>query len=198
MKHDDDATRLIIDKVIAGDTNAFKELLGNYSTFAYNIAFRVVRNKADAEEIVQDSFLRVFRYLKKFKGDSKFSTWLYKIVYRTSLTKIQKKRESVEYELMSDAGDEYKMYSHFSEVDDEWKKIRDEERQRYIQLALHKLSAQDNVILTLYYINENSVREVCEIMNCSDSACKVKLLRARKRLLAELRTLLKSELKDLM
>src|SRR5688572_32238716 len=84
--------QLIIEKAIGHDPLAYKFLLNKYKGYAFSIALKIVKNREDAEEVVQDSFVRAFKALRNFRGDGKFSTWLYKIVYNTSLSKIRNKR----------------------------------------------------------------------------------------------------------
>ena len=77
-----------IDSALRGERKGLEYLVNAYRDMAYTIAFRIVGNREDAEEVVQDSFLKAFKYLNQFKRASKFSTWLYRIIYNTALTKI--------------------------------------------------------------------------------------------------------------
>ena len=79
-----------IDKVLQGNTSSYNYLVNNYKDMVYTIAIKIVRNREDAEEVAQDSFIKAFQKLNSFKGESKFSTWLYTIVYRTAISKIRK------------------------------------------------------------------------------------------------------------
>ena len=89
---DNNSDQIYIDKVLQGDTNAFAYLINKYKDMAYTIAIKIVKSHEDAEEVAQDSFLKAYEKLDSFKGNSKFSTWLYTIVYRNSITKIRKKK----------------------------------------------------------------------------------------------------------
>ena len=90
MKEPND--QIYIDKVRAGDSSAFSYLVDNYKDMAYTIALKIVRNAEDAEEVAQDSFIKAFQQINTFQGKSKFSTWLYTIVYRTAISKTRKKK----------------------------------------------------------------------------------------------------------
>ncbi len=79
-----------ISKVVAGDTNAFAFLVDKYKDMCFAAAYRIVKSREVAEDIVQDAFLNAYKNLKNFKGESKFSTWMYKIVVNESLTKIRR------------------------------------------------------------------------------------------------------------
>ena len=82
---------IYIEKVLQGDTSSYNYLVNNYKDMVYTLAIKIVRNHEDAEEVAQDSFVKAFQKLNSFKGESKFSTWLYTIVYRTAISKIRKK-----------------------------------------------------------------------------------------------------------
>ena len=79
-------------KVLKGDRQAFAVLVDKHKSMAFKLAMGIAKNKEDAEEIAQDSFLKAFEALPKFNADSKFSTWLYRIVYNTAISKIRKKK----------------------------------------------------------------------------------------------------------
>ena len=92
MDQRDISEELAIDRAIIGDESALRYLLEKHKAFAFTIAIRIVKNREDAEEIVQDSFVKAFKALRSFKQSGKFSTWLYKIVYNTALTSIRRSR----------------------------------------------------------------------------------------------------------
>ena len=81
-----------IRQILAGDLSKFTFLVENYKDMAYSIALRMVNNQEDAEDVVQDSFIKVYQSLGTFRQESKFSTWFYKIVVNTALTKVKRKR----------------------------------------------------------------------------------------------------------
>src|SRR5450631_902975 len=79
-------------QIIKGETSHFSYFIEKYKHTAYSLAFRIINNQQDAEEAVQDSFLKASRSLHKFRNDAKFSTWFYKIVINTSLSKTRSKK----------------------------------------------------------------------------------------------------------
>ncbi len=89
MKLSDD--NFYISKILAGDSTAYVFLIEKYKNMAFSIALKITRNREDAEEIAQDAFIKVYDSLKDFRKKSKFSTWLYKIVYNTAISRIRKK-----------------------------------------------------------------------------------------------------------
>ena len=93
MKTDQD--QHYIEKVKNGDTKAFAFLVNQYKNMVYTLAFRMLKNKEEAEEISQDVFLKVYNRLSTFNGNSKFSSWLYRITYNKSLDYIKKHKREV-------------------------------------------------------------------------------------------------------
>jgi RNA polymerase sigma-70 factor (ECF subfamily) len=190
---DMNSDQIYIDKVLSGDTNAFAYLINKYKDMTYTIAIKIVKSHEDAEEVAQDSFLKAYEKLNTFKGNAKFSTWLYTIVYRNSITKIRKKKVAT-----SDI-DDYVIDNH-SEGDDfpQIEAMKNEEQQKYVREAIDKLPEKDAVLITLFYMNDNSVEEIEQITGLSESNVKVKLFRARKKLNQELSGLLKEELNTIL
>ena len=81
--------KIYIRKVLEGDRNAFAYLVDKYKAMVYSVAIRLVKDKEEAEEISQDSFVKAYQSLSSFKGKAKFSSWLYRIVYNTAITKLR-------------------------------------------------------------------------------------------------------------
>ncbi|MBL0342544.1 MAG: sigma-70 family RNA polymerase sigma factor [Bacteroidetes bacterium] len=175
------------------DNAAFASLVNKHKTMAYNIALRITRSREDAEEVAQDAFVKVFQSLAQFKGDSKFTTWLFKVVYNLALTKIRKKS------LISGSIDE----DHFTETASEEAfevvaRIKDKEQKKYLNEAIAMLDESDQLLISLYYMNDLSVDEIAEITDLSASNIKVKLFRSRKKLHDELQRSLKDELHSIL
>src|SRR6476661_8116774 len=82
----------ILSRVLQGDQQAYAEIVKRYQSFVFTIALRYTPNREDAEEIAQDSFVKAYRSLSDFRGEAKFSTWLYTIVTTTCLTFLRKKK----------------------------------------------------------------------------------------------------------
>lgn len=190
---DKNSDQIYIDKVLAGDTNAFAYLINKYKNMSYTIAIKIVKSHEDAEEVAQDSFLKAYEKLNTFKGNAKFSTWLYTIVYRNAITKIRKKKVTT-----TDI-DDYVIDNH-SEGDDfpQLEALKNEEQQKYVRQAIEKLPEKDALLITLFYMNDNSIEEIEQITGLSQSNIKVKLFRARKKLNLELSGLLKEELNTIL
>ena len=86
------AMELIIAKVKQGDMVAFNALIDEYKAMAFTLALKLMKNREDAEEVAQDAFVKAYKNIGQFEGKSKFSTWLYTIVYNTALTRLRKKQ----------------------------------------------------------------------------------------------------------
>ena len=89
--------QIYIDKVLNGDLSAYGKLVDRHKDMAFSIALKIVRIREDAEEIVQDAFIKAYQKLSSFRKDAKFSTWLYRIVYNAAISHTRKRRlESTE------------------------------------------------------------------------------------------------------
>ena len=165
-----------INKVLRGDVNAFSQLVEKHKRMAYTLALRLVSIPEDAEEIAQDAFIKAFQSLNDFKGESKFSTWLYKIVYHVSISRLRKKQ----METISIDAD----FRNFdvSETDHLLTRLSIEEQNTLVRTAIDRLPPDEKAIITLYYLNDSSVKEITGVTGDSEANVKIKLFRARKRL----------------
>jgi len=177
-----------IDRIVGGDVNAFSYLVDKYKGMVYTLSLKFLKNDEDAEELAQDVFIKVFNGLKDFKFDSKFSTWLYRITYNAAISKLRKKQiETRDIENVSLP--ESQVLNSYNAVNE----LTKQEQIKYIKLVFERLNEEDSVILTLFYLQENSIQEICEITGYSESNVKVKLHRARKIFYDELQFILKDE-----
>lgn len=193
MDMDKDADQLYIDKVLKGDANAFAFLIDKYKNMTYTLAMKIVKNHEDAEEVAQDSFLKAYQKMDTFQGKSKFSTWLYTIVYRNAITKVRKKR------VETSGIDDYVINNHSDDLEfPQMEALKNGEQQKYVRQAINNLPEKDGFLITLYYMNENTIEEIQQITDLTLSNIKVKLFRARKKLNAELSLLLNEEIKSIL
>ncbi|KZS40370.1 RNA polymerase [Aquimarina aggregata] len=175
MNHQSD--QYYIDKVLEGEVNAFSILVERYQSLVYTVVYRMVKNKEHAEEIAQDSFIKAFKSLKNYRGDSKFSTWLYTIAYRKSLDAIKSKNRVLTSELIEEIGE-----GDIALVSDALSYLQAKERKEMISNSILKLPEDEAVIVTLYYFEEKSVKEIVEIVDLTADNVKIKLYRSRKKL----------------
>jgi RNA polymerase sigma factor (sigma-70 family) len=157
----------------SGDRYAFSALVNKHQTMVFNLALRVTRNREDAEEVAQDTFIKVFSTLSEFRGESKFTTWLYRISMNFALNKIRKKSlfdVSVDDEAFSEPA---------TEIDFP---LEVKERKDIIKKAIASLDNTDGMLITLFYMDDQSVEDISEITGLSPSNVKVRMFRARKKL----------------
>jgi RNA polymerase sigma-70 factor (ECF subfamily) len=188
-----DKDLVLVKETLDGNKAAFGKLIEDYQNFVFSIAFKVLRSREDAEEAAQDTFIKAYRSLAGFEGKSKFATWLYQIAWRTAIDK-QRSRASYKVSLTNDG--------KFIEVMDTSKNasdlLQDLSQSEAIQLALRKLRPQDAALITLYYLNEQSVKEICQITGFTESNIKIRLFRLREVLKNELTMLLKNEVNQIL
>ncbi|TDQ79640.1 RNA polymerase sigma factor [Sphingobacterium yanglingense] len=177
--------QVYIDKVLAGDPYAFKYFLTTYKHMAYSVAHSIVKQEHLAEEVVQDAFMRCYQSLATFKKQSKFSTWFYRIVVNCAFSTARRlKPEPVEF-----SAEEHDVAWDENAFD----KLLKKEQEQLIQEALLMIPANEALALRLYYLEELSIQELCDITGWTDSNTKVILFRARKHLYGTLRRLMKEE-----
>lgn len=166
-----------IDKVLAGNLNAFSYLIDRHKDKAFNLAFRICGNREEAEEIAQDAFLKAFRSLKDFRKKSSFSTWLYRIVYNTSVSLVRARgiRVLSLEEFPADAVD------FLSESKNEDEAI-DNYRNSLVNFALQKLQEEERGLITLYYYDDLETDEIARITGIRKQNIKVRLFRARQKM----------------
>lgn len=169
---------IYINRVLSGDTGAFKYLVEKYQNMVFTLSVKMLTNKEEAEDAAQEVFVKCYRALKNYNGQASFSTWLYKITYNHAIDILKKngdKRHTIEWK--SDL--EQDMISHNS-LDE---KIDLKEIQLLLKEAIHRLSPDDQVIVTLYYFEDLTLREIAEIIGIRENNVKIKLYRIRIKLL---------------
>lgn len=162
----------LIRRAQGGDQAAFARLVGRHGDRAYALALRILRSASDAEEVAQDALVRAWRSLPRFRGDSAFSSWLYRIVARQAFDRaaVLKSRRSRE------AGDEGldRMAAEAAGPDPEAR-----ERAAKLERLVAGLSEVPRTVVTLYYYQDRSVAEVARILGMPENTVKTHLSRAR-------------------
>ena len=184
----------LIDQTLGGNQAAYADLVKRHQRFVFTLAMRFAKNREDAEEIAQDCFIKAYRSLASFQKQSKFSTWLYSIVYTTAMTFLRKKR------LDTDSIDDENTYIQLESQASGMKNNMAENRSRsyYLNQAIEQLLPDDATIITLFYMGEQSLDEIGRALGIDPSTAKVKLFRARQRLKEKLEKNLKNEVKELI
>ena len=166
-----------ITQTLNGNVNAYAFLVEKYKHMVFTLSIRIVKNREEAEEISQDVFVKAYTNLKSFKGDSKFSTWIYKIGYYASLDAIKRNKRQINSENIDEVYE-----ADFGVLQNALSYLEEKERKSIIKKSLLKLNEDEQVILTLYYFEEIPLKEISEVVNLSVDNIKVKLFRARKKL----------------
>lgn len=184
----------IINRVLQGEQAQYAELVKRYQSFVFTIALRYTPNREDAEEIAQDVFVKAYRSLADFRGESKFSTWLYTIVTTTCITFLRKKRlpvHSLDNEHIFEVADNQNSAFRANQVEQKSKV-------QVINEAIKLLSVDDARIITLFYQAEQSLEEIGRIIGVDPNTAKVKLHRARQRLKEKMEKHFTEEVKDMV
>ncbi|MFD1770420.1 RNA polymerase sigma factor [Sphingobacterium suaedae] len=176
---------IYIKKICAGDTGAFNYIIHTYKDMAFSIASSIVKDQQDAEDVVQDAFIKAYKNIKSFKQDSKFSTWFYRIVVNESFLHLKKKKKEIIFcneELNTEVMDE----DHFNV-------IKQEEQDALIKEGLKRLNPNESLALRLFYLDEQNIKTITEITGWSEANTKVLLHRGRKNMLRMMNLLTKSK-----
>ncbi len=177
--------QLRINQILEGQIQVFSELVDEYKDLVFTLAIRMLKNREEAEEVSQDTFIKAYRSLDKFKGDSKLSTWLYRIAYNTSLDRIKKNKKH-----LKDVSIDEFTEREVKTIDNALEKMITMEKNDAIKRCIDKLPSDDSALMTLYYFDELSLNEMSEILDLTANNIKVKLFRCRKKLA----TIMKAEL----
>jgi RNA polymerase sigma-70 factor (ECF subfamily) len=190
VTHNNTDTRLI-ERIRDGDSEAFRQLVERHKDVSLSLAFSILKDKALAEDALQEAFIKVFRKLHSFNSKAAFTTWLYRIVVNTSynVLKQQKYHEDISTIPNNDFG---------ISSDGPFNSLKEEAQRYYIQLAMASLASDEALVLRLFYLCELSIREVQEVTRFSNSKIKVCLHRGRKNMYQALQNLLGPESKQLL
>lgn len=178
-----DPDHILIDQLLAGDREVYAVLVNKYKSYAFTIAQKILQNRPEAEEAAQDAFIKAFHHLASFNRESKFSTWLYRIVFNTAISYRRKNRQQFQ-------SIETTIIEYDQDADGMLEKI---DKKKYLNQAMLKLSEADRGALTLFYLEEFSLEEIAEITGMQANTAKVRIHRARLRLADELKNILNQE-----
>ncbi len=188
---DRQSDKIVLKQIKQGDVSSYAILVDRYKNMAYTLALSIVKNKEDAEEVAQDAFVKAYKNLNSFKGKSMFSTWLYQIVYRTSLSKIRIKKQ---HWLSIDENNITSSNLNVKQPD----VLERQDRKVIIKKAIDKLKEDESFLLILYYYQELNMEELADSTGLSVSNVKVKLHRARKNMYKQLQSMMNGQAKSLI
>jgi RNA polymerase sigma-70 factor (ECF subfamily) len=162
------------------DHHAFVELWTRHSRTAFNVAYRITGNRDDAEDAIQDAWMKAYMHLDTFDGRAKFSTWLTRIAINSSLMILRRKRARSETSMEIKDGETVRP----CEIADQTKNVEElyarHERVQHLKRAICRLHPTLRNVVEIHQSNDHSVKEVAELAGISVAATKSRLLRARR------------------
>lgn len=169
--------KFYIERVLCGKTGAYSFIIDRHKDRAFNLAFRIAGSREDAEEILQDSFLKAFNSLTAFRMKSSFGTWFYRIVYNTAISRVRS-RKSPPLSIEDFPAD----YIDFINKDQSQEETENEYRESLINFALQKITDEERGLITLHYYEDLDIQEIADITGISKTNIKVRLFRARQKM----------------
>jgi RNA polymerase sigma factor (sigma-70 family) len=178
----------LVEQILNGNNNAFRYLVANYQRLVLHVVGRIIQRQEDVEDICQEVFIKVFKQLKRFRGESRLSTWIAKIAYNTSISHVRRKRKDVH------SYDEQPGLIA-AEKDDSLnqKMVEKEEAKKYLLELIEELPVNYRTVLTLFHLEEFSYKEIEEITDMPEGTIKSYLSRARKLLKGKLDKVVEKE-----
>jgi len=178
----------LLAKFKKGDQQAFELLVRKYKMTVYNTIYSIMGNAQEADDIAQEVFLKVYTKADSFKGESSFSTWLYRITVNRCVDELRRRKNKIiSYETEFNQEEKLKLKDVLaSRENDITEKLRRKELQDIIQKAMNSLPEKYRIILTLKEIEGLSYKEISQIMKISLAKVKIWLFRARQKLKGKL------------
>jgi RNA polymerase sigma-70 factor (ECF subfamily) len=186
-----DQDQAIVEQVRSGDTRRFRVLVDRHKDRALTLALRLVGDRGEAEELVQDAFLRAYRNLDQFRGDARFSTWFYRILYNLCMTCVTRRKPAAE---SIEGLDERRLDVAPGEAS-ALERLEEEEVHAMLDEGIRELPEKYRAVITLFYVQEMSLDEVARVLEVPAGTVKTHLFRARALLKTRLTTGGKNEVR---
>ena len=170
-----DEERQFIIQAQQGDMRAFRLLVESYMKQAYNIAYGVVNDHDDAQDVAQESFVRVYQSLNSFRGEAQFGTWLYRIVMNVSLNHVSKRKTMAQREVRVPEQATLAIEADTAPHDSL-------DRRGHVERALHQLPTLQRSVVIMRHLNGLSTKQVSGILQCSEGTVKTHLYRGLKKM----------------
>ena len=183
----------LISRVTLGDQAIYARLVERYQNYVFTLVFRFTENREDAEEIAQDIFVKAYRSLPEFRGDAKFSTWLFTIARTTCISFLRKRK----LDTVSLDNERKPVALENRESGFRSDQVEQKSRHAMVNEAIRLLSPDDAQVLTLFYKGEQTLEEIGGIMGLESNTVKVKLHRARTRLKEKMTRHFQTEVKEI-
>ncbi len=180
----------LVERVLTDDYEAFEALVRRYQDKAYRLAFSLVKDESQAQDVVQEAFLNIYRKLDTFSGDAQFGSWIYRVVVNAALMRLRKERRRSEIGLEDTAADVVEEQGTFSDQPS-WQTQADEaaenvELREQILAAVDELAPKYQAVFILREVEDLSLAEIGEVLELTEGAVKSRLHRARLHLRAAL------------
>lgn len=176
----------IVRAVLAGNKDAYGALVRTHSATVFRVAFRILGNEAEAEEIVQEAFLRGYQRLESFKERSGFGTWIYRIAVNCALNRISQPGIEAEYRHGEDSDPEQKTVQVPATDADPERVLLSREIGSAQELAMQRLTPTEKSAFVLRHLEDRSTTEIAEVLNIAPNAAKQAVFRAVQKLRREL------------
>jgi RNA polymerase sigma-70 factor, ECF subfamily len=176
----------IVRAVLAGDTDAYGALVRAHSPGVFRVAFRILGNEADAEEIVQETFLRGYQRLESFEQRSAFATWIYRIAVNCALNRVGRPQIEADYRHGEETDAEAKTVQVAAQDAGPERILLGREIQAAQDLALQRLTPTEKTAFVLRHLEDRSMLEIAEALGIAPNAAKQAVFRAVRKLRREL------------
>jgi RNA polymerase sigma-70 factor (ECF subfamily) len=181
----------LVERVQQGDKAAFDLLVRKYQHKVLKLVGRFVNDSAEAEDVAQEAFLKAYRALRSFRGDSAFYTWLYRIAINTAKNAlVSNRRRPVDFNLDMQDPDQYERQNRLREIDSPDRLLLTEEIRDTVQRAIAQLPEDLRTAIVLRELEGLSYEEIAEAMDCPVGTVRSRIFRAREAIDLKLRPLL--------
>ncbi|HEY8388371.1 MAG TPA: RNA polymerase sigma factor [Parasegetibacter sp.] len=171
---------IFIEQLKEGDTSAYKSFVETWQDMVYNTSLGILQNAEDAEDVTQEVFVQVFQSIHSFKGDSKLSTWLYRITLSKAMDHIRRKKRKKRFAFVKSLfGEEGELTEQPADFNHPGVKLDQKESAAVLFRALNKLSDNQRIAFTLHKLEGLSYQEISEVMKLSVSAVESLMHRAK-------------------
>jgi RNA polymerase sigma-70 factor (ECF subfamily) len=187
----DDSDQQLVERVQAGDKSAFDLLVRKYQHRVLKLVGRFVSDAAEAEDVAQEAFLKAYRALASFRGDSAFYTWLYRIAINTAKNAlVSNRRRPVDFDLDLQDPEQYDRHARLKEGDTPEGVLLTEEIRSVVERAMEQLPEDLRTAIVLRELEGMSYEEIAEAMDCPVGTVRSRIFRAREAIDRKLKPLL--------
>lgn len=169
----------LVQRLKGGDKAAFDQLYEKYKDILLRMAYLVSGQLSDAEDIVQETFIKCYLHIGDLKRDEGFKAWLFQIMYRTAYRQLKKQKREIPDEdigIHADAADERTSLDRIIQT----------ETEKMVERAVNSLDFKHRTVVVMYYYNEMSTKEIAGVLECTEGTVKSRLFHARKQLQGKL------------